>query len=46
MGCCVSCVCVFACLGEVLRVFLFGDGLLGFFAGFVYILGFVARLGV
>lgn len=46
MGCCVSCVCVFACLGEVLRVFLFGDGLLGFFAGFVDAFGFCGTVRV
>lgn len=46
MGCCVLCVCAFACLGEVLRVLLFGTVCWVSLLGFVYTLGFVARLGL
>lgn len=46
MGCCVSCVCVFASLGEVLRVLLFWDSLWVSLLGFVDALVFVARLGL
>lgn len=39
MGCCVVCVCVLACLGEVLRVLF-----LGWFVG-VSLIGFVDTFG-
>ena len=46
MGCCVSCVCVFACLGEVLRVLLFWDSLWVSLLGFVDAFGFCGTVGV
>lgn len=45
MGCCVLCVCVLACLGEVLRVLLFGIVCGVSLIGFVDAFGFCSTVG-